>query len=323
MPQQVYPHIYCIRIPLPNNPLKELNSYVVVAPNRNLIVDTGFNQPECEEALFGGLQELGVDLTSTDVLLTHLHADHTGLARKLEKQGARILAGATERVTILSSSDSSSWTRVTAMIKKYGLEKYNVPLEKLPGYRYRPEELDAVYPLTEGDELTYGDFTFAVVDSPGHTPGHIGLYEKKKGLLFCGDHILASITPNITLWSYDLDSLAQYLASLAKVREMNIRTLFTAHRAAVADPTARIDQLICHHQQRLQEILQILAGGEGSAADVAAQMKWEIRAKDWEEFPVAQKVFATGEAAAHLEYLFHAGQIQRTTADGVMYYSLP
>ena len=58
MIEQIYPHIYSNPIPLPKNPLKALNSYIIVSPERNLIIDTGFNQPECIEAFFGGVAEL-------------------------------------------------------------------------------------------------------------------------------------------------------------------------------------------------------------------------------------------------------------------------
>lgn len=56
------PKIFCSRIPLPRNPLKELNSYIVVSAGNNLIIDTGFNQPECADALFKGIEELGLEI---------------------------------------------------------------------------------------------------------------------------------------------------------------------------------------------------------------------------------------------------------------------
>ena len=97
MTEQLYPNIYRLRIPLPKNPLKELNCYVIAGKERSLIIDTGFNRPECEEALLGGIAELGIALDRTDVLLTHRHSDHTGLARLLEERGARVFAGRAEQ----------------------------------------------------------------------------------------------------------------------------------------------------------------------------------------------------------------------------------
>jgi glyoxylase-like metal-dependent hydrolase (beta-lactamase superfamily II) len=324
MLELLYPNIYCNKIPLPKNPLKTLNSYIVVSPERNLIIDTGFNQPECEEALFSGIAELHLDLTKTDVLLTHRHSDHTGLASHLEEKGARIFVGAKESAAIRELADHpEAWAvRMDELIKLYGLSHYGITSSDHPGYRYRSQGLSDCTLLLEGNQLNYGDYTFSVVDIPGHTPGQIGLYEPKHHLFFCGDHILGSITPNITFWGFEQDSLAQYFSSLRKVDAMVVDKLFTAHREIVDDHKSRIEQLISHHQKRLAEIMDILETGEKNVCQVASFMQWEIKAKNWQEFPKAQKLFAAGEAAAHLEYLYNSGQIKRTTVNGTMYYQL-
>lgn len=81
MIQKVYacPDIYEIRVELPDNPLQYLNSYVIKGKTRNLVIDTGFNRPACRASLCAGLHALDIDLQKTDLFLTHLHADHTGL----------------------------------------------------------------------------------------------------------------------------------------------------------------------------------------------------------------------------------------------------
>lgn len=319
---QVYPNIFCNEIPLPNNPLKKLNSYLVISPERNLIIDTGFNSPECEQAFFAGVNSLNLDLAKTDVLLTHLHSDHTGLAAMLEEKGSRIYAGAHETAAIkrMSDSHSDSWEWFDSLIKIFGLSQYAITPEDHPGWRYRPQSAPDCHPLFAGDALKYGDYLFTVIDIPGHTPGHIGLYEAEHKLFFCGDHILSPITPNITFWGFEQNSLAQYQENLAKVGKMKIDWLFTAHREILRDPAARIEQLLGHHERRLTEILAILANGGKNACQTAALMKWDLNVKDWKDFPKAQKWFAAGEAAAHLEYLFAAGKVDKTVCDGTIYY---
>lgn len=323
MTEQLYPNIYRLRIPLPKNPLKELNCYVIAGKERSLIIDTGFNRPECEEALLGGIAELGIALDRTDVLLTHRHSDHTGLARLLEERGARVFAGRAEQEAIRKMAGGEAWVNMNEKARLLGLEEYGITVDDHPGYRYRPLPLAACRPLAEGDRLSYGGYDFEVVDIPGHTPGHIGLYEAEHKLFFCGDHILFTITPNITFWDFRQDSLAQYFASLRKAAALPIELLFTAHRELVSNHLARIEELLQHHEKRLAEVMAIMAQGEQTASRTAAQMHWDIRARSWEDFPKAQKWFATGEAAAHLEYLVNQGRLQRRTADGIMYYRLP
>ena len=65
--EQVADNIYTFPIVLPNNPLKWLNCYVVSSGGRNLLIDTGFNRPECREALLDGMRQLGLTADNTDI----------------------------------------------------------------------------------------------------------------------------------------------------------------------------------------------------------------------------------------------------------------
>lgn len=59
MTEFILPGLYRIPVPLPGNPLKELNAYVLRGEERSVLIDTGFRQQECRKALFAGLEELG------------------------------------------------------------------------------------------------------------------------------------------------------------------------------------------------------------------------------------------------------------------------
>ena len=56
MIEEILANLYRIEIPLPQSPLKALNSYVIKNPERNLIIDTGWNQEECMNAMQTGLE---------------------------------------------------------------------------------------------------------------------------------------------------------------------------------------------------------------------------------------------------------------------------
>ena len=81
-------------------------------------------------------------------------------------------------------------------------------------------------------------------------------------------------------------------------------------------------ELLAHHEKRLDEAEQVVAAGEHMCAyEAAAHMSWSIRAKSWEDFPDAQKWFATGETLAHLVYLSNHGRlIQYTDEQGLFEY---
>ena len=74
----------------------------------------------------------------------------------------------------------------------------------------------------------------------------------------------------------------------------------------------RIDALLAHHRRRAGEALRAVRRLPGSTAyDLAGRLTWDIRAKDWDHFPLTQKWFAVGEALSHLEYLEELGQVAR------------
>jgi glyoxylase-like metal-dependent hydrolase (beta-lactamase superfamily II) len=79
----ILPNLYKMEIPLPKNPLKALNAYAIKGPERNLIIDTGWNQQECMDAMQANVRELDIDLKKTDFFITHFHTDHLGLVSNL------------------------------------------------------------------------------------------------------------------------------------------------------------------------------------------------------------------------------------------------
>ena len=98
--EKVLDSLYRVVVPLPRNPLKEVNCYVLAEDDRWLVIDTGMNRPECREVLTAGLDEIGVDLEKTDFLATHLHADHHGLIPELLRPGRTASMGAIDAASM-------------------------------------------------------------------------------------------------------------------------------------------------------------------------------------------------------------------------------
>jgi len=164
--------------------------------------------------------------------------------------------------------------------------------------------------IKDGDKINFGEYNFEVIDLSGHTPGQVGIYDKNHKILFSGDHILNKITPNISFWDFKYeDILGTYLKNLDKVYNMEVDTIYSAHRGIIDNPKFRIDELKKHYADRNAEVYNLLKEvEENSAAQMAAKMHWDYRAKNFEEFPNNQKWFATGEALANLEHLRAIGK---------------
>jgi len=310
MVEKISANLYRIEIPLPNNPLKAINSYVIKNTERNLIIDTGWNQEVCMEVMQAGLRELGVDIRKTDFFITHLHADHFGLVSNLITDNSKIYFNQPDADRFKSGfrlEDFLSFARLNG----YPENELQKALQSHPGLKFRPSADLTFHILKEGDIVTIGDYAFKCIETPGHTWGHMCLYEPGKKIFVSGDHILNDITPNIQLWSDEWDPLKEYLASLEKVYKLDIELVLPGHRGIFKNCRERIQELKHHHQKRLEEIISILEKGKKNAFQVASQMSWDIICDSWDLFPVSQKWFATGEAIAHLKYLKEKGMIRK------------
>jgi len=324
MIQEIVPNIYKIEVPLPENPLKALNSYLIGGKDEFLLVDTGFNRKESKEALFTALESLEVDLKKTKVVITHLHADHSGLAEVLYKKGASLLMEPREALRIKALSQEENWEKMKQDLKTFGLEVDQNFFENHPGKVYAPKGNFTYQPLKEGEKVTVGEYRFEVIMVPGHTPNMVNFFDREKGIYISADHVLDAITPNIGFWGYDQERmLEKYLNSLQKVQDYPIEIMLPSHRGIITKPKERIKELMGHHQTRLEEVENIINRRSTAlnVEDVAREMDWRIRAKSWEAFPSPQKSFAAGEAMSHLEYLKDHGRINSYWKDNIIYFA--
>lgn len=322
------PEIYRMLIPLPENPLKTLNSYLIKLENRNLLIDTGFNRPECHEALIENLKELNVDMEKTDIFLTHLHSDHTGLINKIAHKNSKVYIGKIDYEYMFENLEGFNWEESE---KRFASEGF--PYEIIERLRdtnqakiFAPDGMFESILVEDGYKFNVDKLEFTVILTSGHTPGHTCLYLEKEKLLFSGDHILFDITPNITSWLRVKDSLRNYIESLEKIKKLEITKTFPGHRATSDDVYSRIDEIIEHHKSRLTDTLEVIkekSAKEGlTAYEIASFMKWNMRGKSWTEFPDNQKWFAVGETLSHLDYLFNENKIEKFKDNDIYKYKL-
>lgn len=325
MIQQVHsrPHVYLIQVDLPDNPLRTLNVYILRAGGHSLVIDTGFNRPECRAALLAGLEELKLDWDRTALFLTHLHSDHIGLVHLFLKRGCPIYMSRIDHA-IACLPHSARWSGLEYIFHREGFPQALIARQDMENQArvYAPEIPFPVTEVEDRDRLQVGPCELVCIHTPGHTPGHMVLYQPKEQILFSGDHVLFHITPNISKWEGVPDALADYLNSLSMMKKFPVRHIFPAHRTLEGDFYRRLNELACHHANRLKELLCTVEACPGASAyELAGRLTWSARGLGWEYFPPHQKWFAMGETLAHLDYLTARNQIVRTVqSDRISYY---
>lgn len=322
MAREILKNIYQFEVVLPKSPLKAINVYAIKDTDKILILDTGYNMAESKKSMLENLSEIGVNIEDTELFLTHLHSDHTGLASMFYDSGCRVYASEKDGNSINRMASGKYWSLMGDLLLKFGATEDEIKLMDNPGYAYKLDHEVDFYTLYPGDIIKTGEYEFEVVDMSGHTPGHIGLYEKNKKILFCGDTILNTITPNITFWGDEYgDILGTYMQTIVRLSKLDIKHCLSTHRDRVLDVKKRVRELIEHHAHRLQEILDVMEFGEVlKISDISPRMKWRIRANSWKDFPPAQKFFAYGETMSHMEHLACMGNVEKYEKDGVRYY---
>lgn len=324
MLEQILCNLYRLEIPLPGNPLKSVNSYVVKGQGRNLIIDTGLNRQECRDAMLRGLNELSVDLNKTDFFITHMHADHAALVPSLIIPGTRAYMSAVDAKAFSSFFNIEQRVeilRANALRNGLPADAVQQVIKNHPAHKYAPERSVAFTIVEENARISIGDSNFVCIATPGHTMGHMCLYEPEKKILFSGDHILGDITPVISNWFGGDNVLAEFLSSLKKIAALPVGLVLPGHRNILSDCCNRIEKLIEHHRDRAAEVYAALANGPLTAYGIAARMTWGVTGKSFSEFPGPQKWFATGETIAHLRYLESEGYIKGETQGTRIIYS--
>jgi glyoxylase-like metal-dependent hydrolase (beta-lactamase superfamily II) len=161
--------------------------------------------------------------------------------------------------------------------------------------------------LLEGAEhLALDGGEILVVWTPGHSPGHCCFYCPRRQLLFSGDHLLPTISPNIGLHPQSsADPLDDYLQALDRVAALPVRTVLPAHGDPFADHKARAAQIRQHHEAR-KDALLALASEPKSGWDLALSLFHDAMGRN-----VFQKRLALQETLAHCQSLAQEGRLRK------------
>ncbi|WP_324789472.1 MBL fold metallo-hydrolase [Streptomyces sp. H51] len=353
---QVHDHgggVRSVEVPIPDNPLGHTLVYVVDTDRGPVLIDTGWDDPGSWDTLAEGLTACGTAVGEIHgVVITHHHPDHHGLSGRVrEASGAWIAMHAADTAVVRRTRDTrpGRWfAYMAARLTAAGAPEDHVaplraavPRTTLPGFSPALPDREIV----PGELLDLPGRRLRAIWTPGHTPGHVCLHLEEEhparhqarhpghGRLFSGDHLLPEITPHIGLYEDPdddggaparakpsvgdaADPLGDYLDSLERVGRLAPAEVLPAHQHAFTDASARVRELLAHHEERLAGLHALLAEPL-TPWQLAERMEWN---RPWARIPYGSRNIAVSEAEAHLRRLVKLGRAEAVAgSDPVAY----
>ena len=329
---EIIPGIYQLRLPMGDFPPGYVNTYLVQGDKGYLIIDSGWAIDEVFDSLKKQLDEIGINVKDiTQIVLTHSHTDHSGQAGRLRHLSqAKIYLHKLEvdnikaRFTCADNFGGDNFLQHTDEL----LRTHGVPASELAEpHPTFPDIRSLPFPditLKGGETISAGAFHFQVLWTPGHSPGHISLYEPTHKLLFSGDHIMPTIVTNTGLHlQQSSNPLGDYLNSLNEIRRLEVKLVLPGHEHPFTNLPQRIGELIQRHKQKNREILEAIANGKPKTAfEISLAVSWSADASraGWHDLSLWDKRFAVLETVAHLESMRPDGEVDRFFKNDTIHY---
>jgi len=222
------------------------NTYII-GRGEVAVIDPG---PDLPDHLNAVLAALAPGETVSHIFVTHSHLDHSPLAPALSDQtGAAVYAfGAAHE------GRSANMQALADQGLVAGGE--GVDLTFCPHIR-----------LQDGQTVAHADWQIEAIHTPGHMANHLCF--AWTGHLFSGDHVMG--------WASSLVSppdgdMAQYMASLDKLKQREWGMFFPGHGAEITAPAHRLRALHDHRRSREAAILQCLGQGPASVAAITRRL---------------------------------------------------
>jgi len=326
--------IYQIKIEVPFA-VKFVSLYLFEFEGKRILIDAGIDLGNWKKALFSALKELNLSVRDIDYcFISHMHVDHIGLVKTLKKvnPGLKIVMHDITHDIFKWEMDENLFYEYEEEIGKIAdmMIQYGISAEQgqkiIKFFLTWPKYLQYQAPdiiVHDGDKVLND---LEIIWTPGHSFGHICVYDAKNRYLFAGDHILSRITPHIGNFvispvlqekykDHNFENiLDHYLRSLDKIDKLNPRIIFSAHQEIIHDPHQRIISIKEHHRNRLDEIINIIKNKSLTPFEIS-----KIHfGPDLDEI---NSYMALSEVLGHLIYLENQGRIKKIKQDGVFYFS--
>jgi glyoxylase-like metal-dependent hydrolase (beta-lactamase superfamily II) len=316
--------IHRISLPLPFS-LKQVTVYVVESNGELTLIDTGLHTEETRDVWQTFFRNHHWTWQQVEkIIITHYHPDHYGFAGVLQEwSGATVYMAEKEynQIQSLWNRSAGDPAMVSSFFANYGFptDRLTEITKHMESFRsiIEPHPIDFEW-LEPSNTIQIGTSDYQIIETPGHSDGHLSFLHENEGSFFAGDIILPKITPNIPLLpGGDENPLATFFTTLDKINDLEIRLVYPAHGEPFYHVSKRIAEIKEHHDQRLQKIVNMMKDKQVMTGFQVCEQLFVHRNLD-----IHNLRFAFSETLSHLEYLRQIGELQRSVSDGVVVYSI-
>ena len=321
--------VHQLRIPFPEGIDRFTNAYVIEGNRGSILVDCGWDN---SEAIWAFREELRVERLAFEdinwIVVTHVHPDHFGLAAKLrELCGAKIVMHRADAELI--HARYVNYAELADSTEKLLISE-GVPAEEACEMReasvWAAQFVTAAEPdivVEDGDTVSNGTFQMEVLHTPGHTPGHICLFDPRKRRLFCGDAVLFDAIPHVGLNPQSgADPVGDYMQSLEYLGQKSVSFVFPGHGPVFNSLVIRTEEIVRLLESRQHQVLGVLDEGLKTAYEVTLALPWKVDGAETAYAELAPRERRAGvlEMVAWLRRLQERGKVASLQQNGKTVY---
>jgi len=326
--------VYQIKIDVPFQ-VKFVCCYILKINGKIVLIDAGFNSPAWKKIFLQEINSIGLNIEDIDVcIITHNHLDHIGLIQEFKQKNPNlkiVMHNITNKILEWETDKSNTEEieeeaiRVSIEMKNYGLsEEERLRIVQFFTYWPKLRKYQAPDQIVYDNDKLLNDLE--IIWTPGHSFGHICVFDSKRKYLFSGDHILSRITPHIGNFiipdfladeyaDYNFKNvLEQYLQSLDRIDKLNPKIIFPGHQDIIYNPHERITAIKEHHKNRLNDISNVIKNNPLTPRRIS-QIHFG------EDLDEINSYMALSEVLGHLLYLEDLGKIEKFEKNGKFYYN--
>ncbi|MCF3943095.1 MBL fold metallo-hydrolase [Oceanobacillus alkalisoli] len=307
-----------LEVPAPNM-LKSINFYLLQKNDGTFLIDAGLDKDTYWEYLLQSMQANGIRLRDlTAILLTHHHFDQVGLVHRISKK-----------------------YEIPVYIHPYALPKIKGDpeflyksysffadlLNKLNTGDFGKEQVRAKYKRQMNNPKTALNwnvkaiesntlFGFEVIEIPGHAPDQVAFSLPEENIIFIGDLLIDHLRSNAfvepALDGSRIPALAQHVASLEKIIELNPEIALSGHGKVIYEPAKLAKRRLEAIKTKAKSIKAVIEAGFTTGSEI-------VKKRHPNKY---EDIFLTlmSDTLSFLDYLEAKDELTKKEKNGIWYW---